>query len=125
MDPSVLMVWYHFQKGYNKHLNSSHLGENERKDAKKSFRDFAAGCEKVIQIFPSFSKTKQDKTKRNKINNHLGILQHIGIKACTISTHMIGVEADHQIPKTGPIKESMSSWIERKNQKAVEETMRR
>jgi len=47
------------------------------------------------------------------------------IKTLTLTTHFIAIEADHQIPKTGPIRESMASWIERFVGAAVEETKRR
>lgn len=54
-----------------------------------------------------------------------GIETHLGIKACTISTHLVIVEADKQIPVTGPIAESMGSWVERLMNNLVEQTRRR
>jgi len=54
-----------------------------------------------------------------------GIQRHLGITSCTISTHMVVVEADHQIPVTGPIRESMGSWVERLMFSLLEHVRRR
>lgn len=43
----------------------------------------------------------------------------------TLTTHLIGVEAEKQIEMTGPIKESMGSWIERLCGDLVEDTRTR
>ena len=43
----------------------------------------------------------------------------------TLTTHFIAVEADRQIDQTGPIKESMASWIERSCGDVTEVTKRR
>lgn len=47
------------------------------------------------------------------------------ITMMTLTTHLIGVEAEKQIEMTGPIKESMGSWIERLCGDLVEDTRRR
>jgi len=51
--------------------------------------------------------------------------QIFGTKGCIISLHLVAVEADHQIPKTGPIRESMAAWVERLNFTLVEQIQRR
>ena len=43
----------------------------------------------------------------------------------TLCTHQIVIELDHQIDATGPIKDSMGSWIERICKQAVEPTVRK
>jgi len=47
------------------------------------------------------------------------------ITACTISLHLVAVEAHFQVPMTGPVRESLSSWIERLNFTLIEQTQRR
>jgi hypothetical protein len=54
-----------------------------------------------------------------------GLQRNLGITACTISTHMVVVEADLQIPVTGPISESMGSWVERLMFTLLEHSRRR
>jgi len=43
----------------------------------------------------------------------------------TITTHFVAIEADIQIDFTGPIREAMSSWIERLCGMLVEDIRRR
>jgi len=45
-------------------------------------------------------------------------------KMLTLATHQIAVEADRQISKTGPIRESLGAWIERLCFRVVEPTKR-
>jgi len=47
------------------------------------------------------------------------------ITMMTLTSHLIAIEADLQIELTGPILESMSSWIERFCGELVEDTRRR
>jgi len=54
-----------------------------------------------------------------------GIEEHLGVTSCTISNHMIIVEADHQIPVTGPISESVGAWVERLMFTLLEQIRRR
>ena len=80
----------------------------------------------MIHLF-SNKITKELRQKANEEFKMAGqsIETHMPITMMTLSVHQVLVEAERQIPKTGPIKESMSSWIERLCKLIVEPTARR
>ena len=53
------------------------------------------------------------------------LLKLLPVTACTISLHLVAVEAHFQVPKTGPVREAVCSWIERLNFTLIEQTQRR
>lgn len=96
LDPKIYEIWDHFRQGYMIHLSKSPLTTERRQEAKKHWAQFAIKCEALMPI-----------------------------TMMTVATHLVAVEADHQIEYSGKLQESMSSWIERLCGNLVEETRRR
>jgi hypothetical protein len=92
---NVLQVWAHFRTAYLVYTEGQ-LTPGRRELAKNELRLYGHGLQTVF-----------------------------GITACTITNHLIIVEADGQIPVTGPIKESMGSWVERMMFMLLEQVRRR
>lgn len=94
--PEIYEIWDHFRQGYLIHLSNVPLTLERREQAKKHWAQFAVKSEKLMPI-----------------------------TMMTVATHLVAVEADHQIEYSGKIQESMSSWIERLCGNLVEDTRRR
>jgi len=84
VDDRVLSIWKNFQKGFNIHTQRKLITPEDRNDAKTALFQVGVGCEEITWE-----------------------------KMLTLATHQIAVEADRQISKTGPIRESLGAWIER------------
>jgi len=95
MDRDVLLVWAAFREAYIIHTQQKLTAESRVK-AKALLRKYGEGCQREL-----------------------------GITACTLATHQAVVEADYQIEYTGPLPETMASYIERFNLRVVEPVRRR
>ena len=96
VEKEVLETWRHYVAGYSLHLQTEDFTDSDRERAATHLRRYAAGVEEIF-----------------------------GTRGCIISLHLVAVEADHQIPQTGPIRESMAAWVERLNFTLVEQIQRR
>jgi len=95
LSDELLDVWRHYRAGYLAYVEGP-LTAEKRATARAEFALYGQGLEREL-----------------------------GITACTISTHLVVAEADLQIPVTGPITESMGSWVERLMFTLLEHTRRR
>ena len=95
MTADLLTTWHHYRNGYLAYTQGP-LTPERRALARAEFTLYGEGVQRIL-----------------------------GITACTISTHMAVVEADYQIPVTGPIRESMGSWVERLMFSLLEHVRRR
>jgi hypothetical protein len=95
MNADLLTTWRHYRNGYLAYTQGP-LTPQKRALARAEFALYGEGIQRIL-----------------------------GITACTISAHMIVVEADYQIPVTGPIRESMGSWVERLMFSLLEHVRRR
>jgi len=73
----------------------------------------------------NFTAEKRVAARGDLVNYGRGLETHLDITACTISNHLVIVEADHQIPVTGPVAESTGSWVERFMNRLTEYVKRR
>jgi len=96
LDDPIFECWMEYRKGYMLHVHNPSMTGKERKAASEAFRNFGELAE---ENFP--------------------------ITMMTITTHFVAIEADIQIDFTGPIREAMSSWIERLCGMLVEDIRRR
>ena len=95
--PQVIFdIWNSFRSGYMIHLHSATVTPAQREEAALEWRRFAQQAE-----------------------------LHMPITMMTLSTHFVAFEANLQISQTGPIRDSMSSWIERLCGTMVEDIRRR
>jgi len=115
----VLKMWSHFVNAYVSLLQSRELTMRLEKDAANELKKFATAVEEVTPP-PNPRSFESDPSLVSSLP-----LKHLPISACTISVHLAAVEAHLQVPMTGPIREAMSSWIERLNFTLVEQTQRR
>jgi len=92
----IYEIWAAFREGYMIHVREGKVTPAKRQQAKDAWRRFVTLAELRMPI-----------------------------TMMTVSTHFVGVEADHQIEYCGKIREAMSSWIERVCGAVVEDTRRR
>jgi len=95
IDEQVLKTWIFYRNAYISYLENNFTAE-KREQAQADLKKYGKGLE-----------------------------THLNITACTISNHLVIVEADHQIPVTGPISESTGAWVERLMNRLTEYVRRR
>ena len=95
LDDDVLETWVSYRKAYINYLEKNFTQE-ARVEAREDLKNYGRGLETYLPI-----------------------------TACTISNHLVIVEADYQIPVTGPISESTGAWVERLMNRLTEYVKRR